>query len=115
MPALLVSTMPSASTRLTAAFLYSFPASVLKSSAKATGTNGRIKKVRSLICIRCFDYRDSALKCGSPVKENCQIHAHARIERLQCQASLLQNLSMIVASTAVSTVLVFELDPVLDT
>src|SRR5437773_9791163 len=35
MPTLVVSTMPSGSTRLTVTFLYSFPSIVLKSSAKA--------------------------------------------------------------------------------
>src|SRR5581483_10271648 len=52
MPDLLVSTMPSGSTRLTVTSLYSFPVSVLKSSAGATEMKDRIKKVRGLICIR---------------------------------------------------------------
>src|SRR5204863_9654442 len=49
MPALLVSTMPSGSTRLTVAFLYSFPVTVLKSSACATEMNDRSKTVRSFL------------------------------------------------------------------
>src|SRR6266508_3920504 len=72
MPVLLVSTMPSGSTRLTVAFLYSFPASVLKSSEKATDTNEKIKTVRSFVftCLNrtspfCSHIRDSLVKENS--------------------------------------------------
>src|SRR5437667_12575725 len=51
MPALPVSTMPSGSTRLTVTFLYSFPASVLKSSATASEMKDRLRKVRDFICM----------------------------------------------------------------
>src|SRR6266508_2986681 len=44
-----MSTMPSGSTRLILTFLYSFPSIVLKSSARTTEAENRIKKVRIFI------------------------------------------------------------------
>src|SRR3954452_19215001 len=76
MPALLVSTMPSGSTRVTVASLYSFPVTVLKSSACPTEMNDRIRKLRSFICIRCFDHRHSAVKYRYPARKIAQIRAH---------------------------------------
>src|SRR5947207_8714590 len=49
MPDLLTRTIPSGSTRLTLTFLYSFPLIALKSSAKATDANQRIRKARIFI------------------------------------------------------------------
>src|SRR6266550_7962373 len=65
MPVLLVSTRPSGSTRLTVASLYSFPASVLKSSEKATDTNGRIKTKGSFV----FTYLNWTLPFCSHIRD----------------------------------------------
>src|SRR5947207_9818116 len=48
MPPEKVITIPSGSTRLSLAFLYSFPSIVLKSSARATDATQRIKKSANL-------------------------------------------------------------------
>src|SRR5204863_2644898 len=76
MPALLVSTMPSGSTRVTVASLYSFPVTVLKSSACATEMNDRIKTVRSFVftCLNqtllfCSHIWDSLVKENSSPNE----------------------------------------------
>jgi hypothetical protein len=82
MPALLLTTMPSGSTRLTVASLYSFPLTVLKSSACATEMNDKIRKLRSFICIRCFDHQHSALKYSFPARKIAQIPPHTLIEQL---------------------------------
>src|SRR5262249_13659279 len=49
MPAFVLSTMPSGSTRLTVASLYSLPLINLKSSGKATDANHEIKRVKIFI------------------------------------------------------------------
>src|SRR5437016_14258148 len=107
MPALLVSTMPSGSTRLTVAFLYSFPVVVLKSSACATEMNDRIRKLRSFVCIRCFDHRHSAVIYSFPARKIAQIPAHTLIEQLS-GGRRFQNHATIAAGTAASTVIAFE-------
>src|SRR5438552_9749443 len=91
MPALLVTTMPSGSTRLTVASLYSFPVTVLKSSACATEMNDRIRKLRSFICIRCFDHRHSAVKYSFPARKIAQIPAHTVIEQLEWEGAARKN------------------------
>ena len=48
-PDFVFSTMPSGSARVTVTFLYSFPVTSLKSSAKATVVKHRIKKGRTFI------------------------------------------------------------------
>ena len=53
--------MPSGSTRLTAAFLYSFPVTVLKSSACATEMNDRIRKLSTLAFTSCLNWTLSLL------------------------------------------------------
>jgi hypothetical protein len=50
-PDFVFSTIPSGSTRLTVASLYSLPLTVLKSSAKAAGVKHSIKNVRTLLLI----------------------------------------------------------------
>jgi len=44
--------------------------------------NDRIRKLRSFICIRCFDHRHSAVKYSFPARKIAQIPAHTVIEQL---------------------------------
>src|ERR1043166_6088995 len=78
--------MPSGSTRLTVTSLYSFPLTVLKSSANTTGPKHRMNTMRTFIFVLVCLYFD---RRGSVLKNT--ISGQAKLRGSKSHAALQQN------------------------